>query len=183
FLEQEVEIPANIAGLMLGAIISDTLLFKSPTCTPTDVRIANKLAKIANVDAKEFGMDMFKAGTSLVGKSVEEIFNSDFKKFNIADEKIGVAQVNTMDIDGFAPYKGEMLRYMQKVCEDNHFAFALLLLTDVINTVSEIFVAGPRPGYVEQAFNCTLVDSEANLPGIISRKKQVVPALTNVINQ
>lgn len=183
YLEQEVEIPPQMAGLMLGAIISDTLLFKSPTCTPTDVRIANKLAKIAGVDAKEFGMDMFKAGTSLVGKSVEEIFNSDYKKFNIADEKVGVAQVNTMDIEGFAPYKQEMLDYMKKVCEDNHFAFALLLLTDVINTVSEIYVAGPRPGYVEQAFNCKLVDQEANLPGIISRKKQVIPAITNIINQ
>ncbi len=182
YMEQEVEIPAPIAGLMLGAIISDTLLFRSPTCTPVDKKIAAKLAAIAGVDPEEFGMEMFKAGTSLVGKSVEEIFNQDYKKFTINDVTVGVAQVNTMDIDGFAPFKGEMLDYMKQICEANGFEFALLLLTDVINANSEIFVAGPRPELVENAFNIKLVDAQATLPGVISRKKQVVPAITNAIN-
>ena len=86
-----------------------------------------------------------------------------------------------MDIEGFASYKKDMLAYMEKVCEENEFDFAMLLLTDVINATSEVFVAGDKPEYVEKAFNCHLVDSQANLPGVVSRKKQVVPAITNAI--
>ena len=183
YKENHVEIPKDIAGILLGAVISDTLLFKSPTCTPTDTKIAKELAEIAGVDLYEFGMDMFKAGTSLVGKSVEEIFNSDFKKFNFGDLSVGVAQVNTMDFDGFKPYKEDMLKYMEEVAIDKHMEFTLLLLTDVINANSEIFVAGPRPDYVSTAFNVQLVDHQASLPGVISRKKQVVPAITNAIVQ
>ena len=183
YKEQGIEIPADMAGLMLGAIISDTLLFKSPTCTPTDTKMAKELAAIANVDIKDFGMDMFKAGTSLVGKTVEEIFNQDYKKFSFGDVSVGVAQVNTMDIEGFAPYKAEMLAYMEKVAVDNHMQFAMLLLTDVINATSEVFVAGPRPDYVETAFKIDLVEQQASLPGVISRKKQVVPVITDVLTQ
>lgn len=181
YKEYGIEIPKETAGLLLGAVISDTLLFKSPTCTPTDTRIAKELAKIAGVDIVEFGMEMFKAGTSLVGKSVEEIFNQDYKKFNFGELSVGVAQVNTMDFEGFAPYKKDMLEYMEKVANNNGMEFTLLLLTDVINANSEIFVAGPKPEYVEKAFNCELVDSQASLPGVISRKKQVVPAITNAL--
>lgn len=182
YKEQGVEIPKNVAGLMLGAIISDTLLFRSPTCTKTDKEIALELASIAGVDAEEFGLAMFKAGTSLVGKSIEEIYNQDYKAFNIGDAKVGIAQVNTMDIDGFAPLKAEMLEYMENLCVENGFDTAVLLLTDVINATSEVFVAGSHPEYVENAFNVQLVEYEANLPGVISRKKQVVPAITRAIN-
>jgi manganese-dependent inorganic pyrophosphatase len=181
YKENGIEIPQDIAGILLGAIISDTLLFKSPTCTPTDTKLAKELAKIAEVDLVEFGMEMFKAGTSLVGKTVEEIFNQDYKTFNFGDLKVGIAQVNTMDFDGFMPYKEEMLEYMESFTKDNHMEFSLLLLTDVINANSVIFVAGPRPDYVSKAFNCELVDHQATLPGVISRKKQVVPAVTNAI--
>lgn len=180
--EQDVEIPPEIAGIMLGAILSDSLIFKSPTCTNVDKKTAYKLAKIAGVDLEEFGMEMFKAGTSLSGKTVEEIFNQDYKKFNIGDTKIGIAQVNTMDIDGFAPYKKEMLQYMDQVVKENQYSVAVLLLTDVINANSEVFTAGPRQEFVEEAFHVKLDDSQATLPGIISRKKQVVPAITNAIN-
>ena len=172
-----------MAGIMLGAIISDTLLFKSPTCTPTDTKIARELAQIAGVDIQEFGMEMFKAGTSLAGKTVEEIFNQDYKKFTFGDLSAGVAQVNTMDIEGFAPYKAEMLAYMDQVARENHMEFTMLLLTDVINATSEVFVAGPRPDYVANAFKVELVDQQASLPGVISRKKQVVPVITEALTQ
>lgn len=183
YKEAGIEIPHDIAGLMLGAIISDTLLFKSPTCTPTDTKIAKELAQIAGVDIVEFGMEMFKAGTSLVGKTVEEIFNQDYKKFSFDDIRIGVAQVNTMDIEGFAPYKQEMLDYMESVAKKNKMEFAMLLLTDVINATSEVFVAGPHPEYVAEAFKVDLVEQQASLPGIISRKKQVVPVITEVLTR
>ncbi len=140
------------------------------------------LAEIAGVDIKEFGMEMFKAGTSLVGKTVEEIFNQDYKKFSFGDLSVGVAQVNTMDIEGFAPYKEEMLAYMEKTAKDNNMEFTMLLLTDVINATSEAFVAGPHPEYVEEAFHIELVDKQASLPGVISRKKQVVPVITEALS-
>ena len=183
FEEQDVEMPNHIAGLLLGAVVSDTLLFKSPTCTPVDTKIAKKLAEIAGVDIQEFAMEMFKAGTSLVGKTVDEIFNQDFKKFSFDNLQVGVAQVNSMDIEGFLPYKKDMLDYMNKFAEDNNLEFTLLLLTDIINANSEIFVGGPRPELVEKAFNVQLTDRQGTLEGVISRKKQVVPAITAVMSE
>ena len=183
FEEQDVEMPSHIAGLLLGAVVSDTLLFKSPTCTPVDTKIAKKLAEIAGVNIQEFAMEMFKAGTSLVGKTVDEIFNQDFKKFSFDNLQVGVAQVNSMDIEGFLPYKKDMLDYMNKFAEDNNLEFTLLLLTDIINANSEIFVGGPRPELVEKAFNVQLTDRQGTLEGVISRKKQVVPAITAVMSE
>lgn len=183
FDELDVEMPSHIAGLLLGAVVSDTLLFKSPTCTPVDTKIAKKLAKIAGVDIQEFAMEMFKAGSSLVGKTVDEIFNQDFKKFSFDNLQVGVAQVNSMDIEGFLPYKKDMLDYMNKFAEDNNLEFTLLLLTDIINANSEIFVGGPRPELVEKAFNVQLTECQGTLVGVISRKKQVVPAITAVMSE
>ena len=183
FDELDVEMPSHIAGLLLGAVVSDTLLFKSPTCTPVDTKIAKKLAEIAGVDIQEFAMEMFKAGTSLVGKTVDEIFNQDFKKFSFDNLLVGVAQVNSMDIEGFLPYKKDMLDYMNKFAEDNNLEFTLLLLTDIINANSEIFVGGPRPELVEKAFNVQLTECQGTLAGVISRKKQVVPAITAVMSE
>lgn len=183
FDELDVEMPSHIAGLLLGAVVSDTLLFKSPTCTPVDTKIAKKLAEIAGVDIQEFAMEMFKAGTSLVGKTVDEIFNQDFKKFSFDNLQVGVAQVNSMDIEGFLPYKKDMLDYMNKFAEDNNLEFTLLLLTDIINANSEIFVGGPRPELVEKAFNVQLIECQGTLAGVISRKKQVVPAITAIMSE
>ena len=183
FDELDVEMPSHIAGLLLGAVVSDTLLFKSPTCTPVDTKIAKKLAEIAGVDIQEFAMEMFKAGTSLVGKTVDEIFNQDFKKFSFDNLQVGVAQVNSMDIEGFLPYKKDMLDYMNKFAEDNNLEFTLLLLTDIINANSEILVGGPRPELVEKAFNVQLTECQGTLAGVISRKKQVVPAITAVMSE
>lgn len=177
YLENNIEITKEMAGIMLGAIISDTLLFKSPTCTPADRKAAEYLAKIADVNIEEFGMEMFKAGTSLKGKTVAEIFNADYKPFKFGDHKVGVGQVNSMDIDGFLPLKEEMLAYMNLQVEENGLDFALLLVTDIINANSEIFVAGQEE-LVEKAFNCKLENHQGTLPGVISRKKQVVPAIT-----
>ena len=183
FDELDVEMPSHIAGLLLGAVVSDTLLFKSPTCTPVDTKIAKKLAEIAGVDIQEFAMEMFKAGTSLVGKTVDEIFNQDFKKFSFDNLQVGVAQVNSMDIEEFLPYKKDMLDYMNKFAEDNNLEFTLLLFTDIINANSEIFVGGPRPELVEKAFNVQLTECQGTLAGVISRKKQVVPAITAVMSE
>lgn len=179
FFENGIRPSREVAGLLCGAIISDTLLFKSPTCTPQDKHICQKLADIAGVNIEEFGTALLKAGTSLKGKTVEQIFNQDFKPFSMGDIKVGIAQVNTMDIDGFMPLKEEMLNYMNKKAQDNGFHTVVLLLTDVLNEGSQILVAGERSDLVEKAFNVKLEASTAFLPGVLSRKKQVVPPLTN----
>ena len=181
--EQGVEIPKAIAGALLSAIISDTLLFKSPTCTPVDTKMAKKLAAIAGVDLVKYAQEMFKAGTSLKGFTVEQIFNQDYKRFTISNRIVGIAQVNTMDIEGFAEYKQDMLAYMEEVAINQNLDVVLLLLTDVLKAASQLFVAGSRKEIASRAFNVELVENEAFLPGIISRKKQVVPAVTEVIEQ
>lgn len=182
FFENGIRPSKKAAGLLCGAIISDTLLFRSPTCTDQDRHICKKLAQIAGVnDIEEFAREMFKAGTSLQGKTIEEIFNQDFKPFSISKIKVGVAQVNTMDIEGFMPLKDEMISYMNRKADEGGFSLVLLLLTDILNEGSQILVAGKSPEIVERTFKITLEESTAFLPGILSRKKQVIPPLTNVI--
>ena len=182
FFENGIRTSKQAAGLLCGAIISDTLLFRSPTCTPQDKNICLKLAEIAGINVEEFAKEMFKAGTSLKGKTVEQIFNQDFKPFGIEDTRVGIAQVNTMDIEGFMPLKDEMLAYMNTKAKEANLDMVLLLLTDILNEGSQILVAGDRPEIVEKAFNVKLEDSTAFLDGVLSRKKQVVPPITAAVS-
>ena len=182
FFENGIKPSREAAGLLCGAIISDTLLFRSPTSTVQDKHICTKLAEIAGIESiDEFAKEMFKAGTSLKGKTVEEIFNQDFKPFIIGDFKLGVAQVNTMDIDGFMPLKDSMLSYMNKKASDGSYNMILLLLTDILNEGSQILVVGENKEIVENTFKITIENDTAFAPGILSRKKQVIPPLTNYI--
>lgn len=182
FFENDIIPSKKAAGLLCGAIISDTLLFRSPTCTDQDRNICTKLAEIAGINnIEEFAKEMFKAGTSLQGSTIEEIFNQDFKPFTIGKIKVGIAQVNTMDIEGFMPLKDEMLSYMDNKATNGGFDLIMLLLTDILNEGSQILVAGKLPAIVEKTFQVTLDNSTAFLPGVLSRKKQVVPPLTNII--
>lgn len=181
FFESGIRPSRKAAGLLCGAIISDTLLFRSPTCTPQDQYICKKLAEIAGINIEEFAKEMFKAGTSLKGKTVEQIFNTDFKPFTIEGTKVGISQVNTMDIEGFMPLKEEMLNYMDQKAKEAGLEMVMLLLTDILNEGSEILVTGAKPEIVEKAFKVTLKDKGAFLPGVLSRKKQVVPPITNAI--
>ena len=182
FFERGLTPSREAAGLLCGAIISDTLLFRSPTCTPQDKEVCTRLAEIAGINIEEFAKEMFKAGTSLKGKTVEQIFNQDFKPFTIGEVKVGIAQVNTMDIEGFMPLKEEMLAYMSNKAKESNLDMTLLLLTDIINEGSQILVAGDKPEIAEKAFNVKLEANTAFLPGVLSRKKQVVPPVTAAVN-
>lgn len=183
YFELDITPSREVAGLLCGAIISDTLLFKSPTCTEQDKIVCRKLAEIAGISSiEEFAKEMFKAGTSLKGKSVSEIFNQDFKPFTMGDYKVGVAQVNTMDIEGFMPLKDEMLSFMKNESDKKGYDVVALLLTDILTEGSQVLVAGERYDFIEKTFNVELKDSMAFLPGVLSRKKQVIPPLTNVVN-
>ncbi|KEH98625.1 putative manganese-dependent inorganic diphosphatase [Clostridium botulinum] len=181
FFENGIEPSKETSGLLCSAIISDTLLFKSPTSTNFDKVIIENLANIAGIDIDEYAKEMFKAGTSLVGRTVDEIFNTDFKTFTLLDHKIGVAQVSTMDIEGFKPMKNNMVTYMKKKCDEEGYDLLVLLLTDIIQNGSEVIALGERIDYVEKAFNVTLDDNSAYVPDLLSRKKQVIPPITKAI--
>ena len=147
YFERGIEPSKEAAGLLCGAIISDTLLFKSPTCTEQDKEICLKLAEIAGIESVEdFAKEMFKAGTSLQGKTVSEIFNQDFKPFSMGETKVGVAQVNTMDIDGFMPLKDDMLSYMASEAESKGYDVVMLLLTTTVNGGITCFFLDNTPG-------------------------------------
>lgn len=172
-----VEIEYKIAGAMLSAIISDTLLFKSPTCTPKDVKIAEELAKILNIDINKFGIDMLKAGTDLSDFSAQELINIDSKTFGKNGIKYQVAQVNTVSINDVLENKKEIEKEMTKFIEENNEDMFLLLITDILESNSQIIAVGERKDIIEKAFSVKLEDNMAYLAGVVSRKKQVVPVI------
>lgn len=178
FFDNGIRPSKKIAGLLCAAIISDTLLFKSPTSTIVDKIILNRLSSIACIDVEKFAKEMFKAGTSLTGKTEEEIFHQDFKTFTLNGLKIGVSQVGTMDIEGFSTMKKDMLVLMEKKAIDHNFNILILMLTDIIKGGSELIVAGKDKEIVARAFNIKLSGNSIYLPGILSRKKQVIPPIS-----
>lgn len=182
FFENGIRPSKQVAGLLCSAIISDTLLFKSPTSTNIDKLILNRLSKIADINIEAYANEMFKAGTSLTGKTVDEIFNQDFKTFTISDNKIGVAQVSTMDLEGFEPMRAEMLDYMNNKCNSDKYDLVILMLTDIIQNGSELIAIGKKLDIVEKAFNIHLENNTAYIPNLLSRKKQVIPPLTSAID-
>lgn len=173
--------PASIAGIMCAAILSDTLIFKSPTCTSHDISAAKELASLAGIDLEEFAKAMFKAGTSLKGKTEEEIFYMDFKEFNVGDYQIGVSQVNIYNTD-LENLKDGLLRFMEKVKKEKGYDMLLLMLTDIINEGSEILHVGGHQELLSRAFDIEITGESFYLPNVVSRKKQVIPKLITAIS-
>ena len=178
YKENNVEIDKKIATLMLSAIISDTLLFKSPTCTKEDIEIANELAKIAELDANTYGLDMLKAGTDLTGFSAKDILFIDAKETSLKDVKSIIAQVNTACIDDVMKFKTDLEAEMNKIIEEKDLGLFVLAITDIINNNSQAIVLGKRADIVEKSYNVTLENNTALLKGVVSRKKQMVPIMT-----
>ncbi len=180
FEQNNIAIPVDVAGLMLSAIISDTLLFKSPTCTDLDRTTAEKLAKISNTDINSYGLAMLKAGTDLSSFSEEELVNLDAKVVTIADKiKAKISQVNTADIDEVMTRKAKLEEAMNKDVESLGLDLDLLLITDIINSNSQAIVLGSHANLVEKSYSVKLENNTAFLKGIVSRKKQVIPVLTS----
>ncbi len=179
FEEQQIEIPKDIAGLMLSAIISDTLLFNSPTCTKADVDMAYKLAEIANVNTKMYGMKMITQGSILKEQTPNQILNNDRKKFMFGKYKVTISQVNTGDFDGFFSVFESTLEEMERICEVDGYNLFVLLVTDAVVGGTEIIPIGDARWIVEEAYNMKAPDKSMFLSGVFSRKKQVVPMLMN----
>lgn len=177
FKENNVEMSKTNAILLLSAIVSDTLLFKSPTCTDEDVQIAKELAEIAEVDVEKYGLDMLKAGTDLSDKSVKELLTMDAKEFTMGNAKVEIAQINAVDIDAIYEKQAELEAEINNIIEEKGLDLFLLAVTDIINSNSEVLALGNASKNVEDAFNVQLELNRALLEGVVSRKKQIVTNL------
>lgn len=181
YFENGLRPSKNISGILCSAILSDTLKFKSPTCTFVDKMTAERLAEIAGIDIDEYAMEMFRAGTSLQGKTPEEIFYQDYKDFSLGSCKIGIGQVNTMDTENLGKTRDDLLKYMKKVCETGNYNLVIILLTNIIKEGSELLYVGKDKELIAKAFNVELGENSVYLPGVVSRKKQVVPPLSSAV--
>ena len=182
YKENQVTIPKEIAGIMLSAIISDTLLFKSPTCTPVDEAAAKELAAIAEVDLTAYGLEMLKAGTNLSDKSAAVLLDLDAKSFPMGSSNVRIAQVNTVDLNEVMDRQAELEAAMEEEMKANGYDLFVLVVTNILDSDSELLVAGKGKEKVEEAFQTTLTNNRALLKGVVSRKKQVVPQLTAVFS-
>ena len=178
YQENGIEIDKTIATLMLSAIISDTLLFQSPTCTKQDKQIAEELAKIAEIDCATYGLEMLKAGTKLDGYSIPEILSLDAKECDLKEVKAMIAQVNTVSIEEVMKMKTELEFQMQKIMDEKGLDLFMFLITDIVNSNSQVISLGKRADLVEKSYGITLENNTALLKNVVSRKKQVVPILT-----
>lgn len=176
-----VEIPKQIAGIMLSAILSDTVVFKSPTCTDIDIKAVEELAAIAGIeDYKAFGIEMFKVKSQVSGTPVRELVMRDFKDFDMSGSKVGIGQLETVDLSVFDKMKADLQADIAKFKEEGGRHSVCLLLTDIMKEGSELLVVSDDMTVIEQAFGVSVEEGKAWLEGVLSRKKQVVPPLEKV---
>ena len=182
--ENEIEVPREIAGLLCGAIISDTLLFRSPTCTPLDERTAKKLAKISDIDLEQMAQEMFNAGSNLKGKSAEDICFQDFKQFTVNDTIFGVGQITSMSKEELAAIRDMMTEHLPKVLEAHNLNMIYFMLTDILAESTELLCVGTGArGIALSAFDLPDNAKSLILKGVVSRKKQLIPALVETMQQ
>ncbi|QOR68254.1 manganese-dependent inorganic pyrophosphatase [Cytobacillus suaedae] len=181
YKENGVAIEKNIAGLMLSAIISDSLLFKSPTCTEQDVAAARELAEIAGVDADSYGLDMLKAGADLSDKTIAQLITLDAKEFQMGSYKVEIAQVNAVDTKEVLARQGEIEDALNAVIAAKNLDLFFFVVTDILNNDSVGLALGKQADAVEEAYNVKLDNNTALLKGVVSRKKQIVPVLTETL--
>jgi manganese-dependent inorganic pyrophosphatase len=182
YKENGVAIPKEIAGLMLSAIISDSLLFKSPTCTAEDVAAARELGEIAGMNVESYGLDMLKAGADLSDKTIAQLISLDAKEFQMGSYKVEIAQVNAVDTNDVLARQAELEAALSSIIEEKKLDLFLFVVTDILNNDSVGLALGRTAKAVEKAYNVTLVDNKAVLKGVVSRKSQIVPVLTDIFN-
>ena len=174
----KVEIPKNIASIMLCAILSDTVIFKSPTCTALDIQVVRELAKIAGIeDFGALGMEMFKVKSQVLGTPIRELVMRDYKNFDMHGYKVGVGQLEVVDGSVFDKIKDDLMEDIKKVKDEQNLHTIALLLTDIMKEGSEVLVVSNDTSIFEKAFNCKLEDGKVWLDGCLSRKKQIIPFL------
>ncbi|MCT4612813.1 MAG: putative manganese-dependent inorganic diphosphatase [Clostridia bacterium] len=171
----------EMAGLMLSAILSDTLIFKSPTCTDIDKNIALELADIVGVNHEEYGKELLIAGTSLEGRSIEDLYTGDMKEFKVGHNKVLISQLNTADLNGVLENKKEeIIDIMTKVAETKGCDAAVLMVTDIIEEGTVLLFAGEKAKLFSTPFEMKMEDQSEFLKGVLSRKKQIAPKITTI---
>ncbi|SDS44278.1 manganese-dependent inorganic pyrophosphatase [Paenibacillaceae bacterium GAS479] len=183
YKEHGVAVKKEIAGLMLSAIISDSLLFKSPTCTEQDVAAARELAQIAGVDAESYGLNMLKAGADLSDKTIAQLISLDSKEFSMGAAKVEIAQVNAVDLNDVFSRQAEVEAALNDIIASKGLDLFVFVTTDILNNDSVAIVLGKHAAAVEEAFGVKLDGNKATLKGIVSRKAQVVPVLTEILSK
>ena len=184
YLEQAVPFTPVIAGLLCAAIISDTLMFRSPTCTELDRNAATALAKIAEIDIEDFASKMFEAGSDLESKTPSEIFYQDFKRFNVDDITLGVGQISSMNKRELNSIKKKIKAYIEEEFDNFNLSMVFFMLTNIIEQKTELIVYGDNSEtVVKQAFDATIEDGSCILENTVSRKKQVIPEIVNILQQ
>ena len=174
----QVAIPKNIAGIMMCAILSDTVIFKSPTCTTADIRCVEALAEIAGVeDFKELGMEMFKVKSAVQGTPARDLVMRDFKDFNMNGNLVGIGQLEVIDLSVFDDIKAELEADIKALKVEGNRHSVLLLLTDIMKEGSELLIVSDDSDLTQRAYGKDTVDGKVWLDGVLSRKKQVVPQL------
>lgn len=183
YKEKNVEIPKHIAGLLMSAITSDTLLFRSPTCTEDDKRAALDLALIAGVDIEEYAKEMFKAGSNLSDKTAEEIFFMDFKKFDMSGKIVGVGQISTVNSEEIDDLHKKISSIINGILETKGLEYAFFMITDIMKESTKLVCAGKNAvSLLAKEFNVTDIDGDSiYLEGVVSRKKQMIPAITGAL--
>ena len=181
FKESGVDVSPQIGGLMLSAIISDTLLLKSPTCTPEDSAAAHELATIAGVDLQTYGMELLKAGANLRARSIAQLVSTDSKEFSMGGAKVEIAQVTAVDVDDVLSRQDELEAALREIVAAKELDLFLFVITDILNNDSVAVALGPRADAVETAYDVTLKNNRALLAGVVSRKLQIVPVLTETL--
>ena len=174
YQEHGVMPSANMAGLLAAAILADTVMFKSPTCTKRDIAMAERMARIGGVNIKELGRQLF---STAGGKSVEELVSSDFKEFHIGEQNLSVGQVTCLDSMEMLERKEEFLAVMRRLQEERHYNMVILMLTDVLLEGTQLLYVGSDEA-IRNAFSAEPKDNALFLPGVMSRKKQVIPMLS-----
>jgi len=173
-----IEIPKELAGMMMCAILSDTVIFKSPTCTKEDTKACKELAEIAGIeDYKALGMEMFIVKSDVLTDTKRALVLRDFKDFNMNGNKIGVGQLEVIDLSVFDNMKEELFEAMAELKAEEERHSVLLLLTDIMQEGSQLLVLSDDNSKIEKAFNVTLEDNQVWLPKVMSRKKQIIPFL------
>lgn len=184
YTEKALEISPAIAGLLCSAIISDTLMFRSPTCTSADKMAAGALALIAGINIEEHAKEMFTAGSNLRGKTAEVIFYQDFKRFTADTVNFGVGQISSMNAEELVDLKQRLIPFMQHECGKNGISMVFFMLTNILEECSEIICYGEGSGrLVEEAFEVKEAQGGYILPGVVSRKKQLIPAFIGTLQQ
>ena len=181
FTENKVSIPKNIAGLMLSAILSDTLLLTSPTTTEDDRFAAVKLANIAKVDIDNYGLEMLKAASSIEGKTVEELIKTDFKTYNVGTKTLGIGQIMTMDFDTIEKNVDEFINKLNEMVDTN-YSIVVIFITDIIKNGSYVLYNEKAADIIADSFGIKNIHQGVFLPKMVSRKKQILPAILNTID-